>query len=228
MKKIITTNGDKIFFGNLVVNKNGEQKEELRKFRDYLMSNFSEVSNVKCTMSDLFQSGIYCGENSTLIKKTPINLFDIDNSKYIEYEEVIYSNKCINSILIFISLLGELDKDKYDKVLSKLFIEEGIFRYDSIDKIWPVCISNIMHSKDMAEYNGKKCADYEALKAAIDEGLITYDIEKTISRKESNFSGVFKGFDNIQLSQIMNNSLILLNNDLCNRELFCKTYKRKK
>lgn len=211
MKQIISTDGNNILFGHLDVNK--EKKEELKEFRDYLMGIFDVSRKKSCTTSDLFKAGYYLGKNNDIVKKEYCNSFDVDGVQYIEYNEYHFYSKFLNTILIFNSLLGEIDIDNYDLILTKLFIEEGIFKCDSLDNMWEKCLVNLLNDKRKNESNNKLPYDYTAFKCALDDGVIEYTVgdKEVFSRKDSQFTSIFRSFDKKQLDEIMDNSDILFN-----------------
>ena len=197
MKQIVTTDGNNIIFGHLKI----KNKEDLKEFRDYLMKMFEVSRKKSCTTSDLFQPGYYLGKNNDIVKKEYRDSFDLDGVKYIEYDEIHFYSKYLNSILIFNSLLGEIDIDNYDLIMTKLFIEEGIFKYDSLDNIWESCSVNLLNNKKKYEFDKRVDYDYMAFKYALDYDAIEYTAEddEVFSRKSSQFTSIFRSFDKKQL-----------------------------
>lgn len=207
---IITFDKDKnILIGDLVV----ENKAELKEFRDYLMNDsfqnekiptYRVLSNVnKSTFRDLFRSGSFRKDDTLVVHK----MLDYNSRDDIcEYNEKIIASYYLNSILIFTSLLGEIDKSSV-KPLAQQFIQHGIFRYDSFDKIWKVCSRRILE-------RGNK-SDLIALRVAFEEPdpIIRYEVSRVISEDESKHGGFLRGLDINALNQINCNSEILLGNN---------------
>ena len=204
---IITYDKDRNFLiGDLVVKK----KKELKEFRDCLMNGsfgdekvpaYRILSDVnKSTFRDLFRSGSF-RKDDTLVLHMELNSDSSD--EICEYNEKIIASYYLNSILIFTSLLGEIDKSSV-RPIAQQFIEKGIFRCDSFEHIWKKCSSALLEQ-------GSKY-DLIAFRAALKEPnpTISYEISRIITEEESKHGGIFKGFDNKALDQIKFNSEILL------------------
>ena len=209
MNKIITYDDvDKFFFfGNLEV----VRKKELKDFRDYLMKDFRKYlpknDKERLTSSDLFYSlSNYSVDGNSLVHKVGKGLVYVDGDEFVSYDKVHICNDYVNSILIFTSLLGELNIENYNDI-AKLFIQYGIFRYDSFDKIWPICIKDILKDNKLRESKGGHSPDYIALESALDDGVIYYDITDTYSIKDTGF---LKSIDKEKINGIVNNSKILI------------------
>lgn len=208
---IITIDKDEnICIGDLKVKK----REELKEFRDYLMnesfgkgkfSTYKILSDVnKSTLSDLFVPGSFKKGDALVVHK---ELASSSQDEICEYNEKVISSYYLNSILIFTSLLGEIDSSSVSPIAQK-FIQNGIFRCDSFDKIWEKC------SREILDKGSKN--DLIAFKAALEgtDSAICYDVSRVISKEESQHGGVMRGVDANALNQIHCNSKILLDNSL--------------
>ena len=226
MKKIISTDGNNILFGLLEV----KNKKELKEFRDYLVGDFDVFNKKSCTTSDLFQPGFYLGKNNDIVKRKSVDSFELDGVEYVDYDEIHFYSKYLNTILIFNSLLGEIDKDNYDLIMTKLFIDEGIFKCDSLDNVWRTCIANLLEDKRNHELDGELPYDYTAFKCAIDYGTIEYNVgdDEIYSRKNSQFTSIFRSFDKNQLDEIMNNSEFLFNLSDRSKKVINNVYTKKR
>lgn len=110
------------------------------------------------------------------------------------YDERIYQSLYLNSILIFTSLLGELDESKYGKV-SREFIKCGIFKLLPLSQIWSIC--------SIALFKNKDSQDYELFCDVLNNGeFIEYIVDEVIATKELNTEGVFN-----QLKVKLNNTV---------------------
>lgn len=207
---IITYDKDRNFLiGDLVVKK----KEELKQFRDSLMNGsfgdekvpvYRILSNVnKSTLREFFRDDSFRKDDTLVVHK---ELNSDSDDEICEYNEKIIASCYLNSILIFTSLLGEIDKSSV-RPIAQQFIENGIFRCDSFDSIWEKC------SKELLEQGSK--SDLIAFRAALEEPdpTISYEISRVITEEESRHGGFIRGFDNRALDQIKFNSEIFLGNN---------------
>ncbi len=214
MYKIYTVDDNSdIIIGNIEV----VDRDNLKKFRDELIQSF--VSKTRCkliTLADLYRPGLYYDSNNKVVKerhRSEISKFESDSE--IVYDEVTYYNRFINSIMIFTSLLGELNINNFDNYLTKYLIMNGLFKYESFDKVWDKYSSIIIgkEQKSNEKYGDDvHCYDYGALRFAMDNGFIKYNIIDKIPFRSSN-DKMIKNISYRDIEQIMCNSKLLLNND---------------
>lgn len=187
-----------------------KDKEELKKCRDFLMNESFEgdklptyrvLSDIdRITSVDFFKAGSFAKDDNLVIHEE----LNCDSDVGLcSYNEKVISSYFLNSILIFTSLLGEINKSSVSPIAQQ-FIENGIFRYDSFENIWKDCSKNLLKRK--SKY------DLIAFRAALEEPspMISYEISRVISGDESRHAGFFRGLDFNALNQIKYNSKILL------------------
>ena len=128
-----------------------------------------------------------------------------------EYTKERFEFKYLNSILIFNSLLNDLDASKYDEI-AKEFINNGIIKVSPLNKIWNSCafdMTNIESEKNIAI----KLADLKTFRAAISSGLITYKIEERYTKDSQLGHYILKGKVPDKLQNVtINNTLLLEDN----------------
>lgn len=229
MNRLISQNvANNIVVGNLTVS----NESELLAFRDALIKHgYDESVSLKTTFDDLFEQGYYCDTTqSSFVTKYFLDYECLpDGNGMVTYKNNVITNHYLNSILIFSSLLGNLDSEKYDEIITKSFIESGIFKLDSFEKIWPACLDNIIKNNELSlYYEHKFSADYLALKFALVEGLISYNVLSEISRKDISKLGALKGISVKELQQIINNSMLLTDINSLSNQKFNKIYKKVK
>ena len=222
-KIIITFDNHKVMLGKLILDK----KEELKKYRDFLMNEYRVRSSEKMSIADLYRPEFFVDTDcNCLCTKEKTGSQVIDGVDYITYLRKEYYNEYINSILIFNSLLGELDQSHYSNKITKAFIENGIYKYDSLDKIWDICSNRVFHEDEVrVEKFHKRSNDYLALRCALDSGDIYYNVIASIPYDDLQKMKLLRGMDTSTLRQLVCNSKILLNVDLEKDISFCRRKK---
>ena len=191
---ILEDNKKNIVLGNISV----LNRDELRELRDGLIRiGFDDiVYEERCTFSDLFKSDYVPNySNGSLVKKVSKKI----DGNVVFYNSVETYNKYLNSILLFSSLLGELDINNYDEIITKLFIWHGIMKYDSFDKVWATCSKNLLKLDE-------NHPDFQAFQFAFSDNLICFDILSKLSVKECMDKGILKGMNIDELKQFGYNS----------------------
>lgn len=205
MEQIVLQKGfNQYLVGNICVKK----KEELKEFLDGLIKiGYYESSSEQVTFGELFEKGYYCDVRSrSFISKMPIDFEDYDDGEIVTYRKNVIRNRYLDVILIFSSLLGELKAEDYDEIVTKMFIESGIFASKPLNEIWDVCLSRILRKNQKSlESTGKLSSEYIALKMAFDEGIIQFEGE-SLSEEEVSKRHFFKGISLSDLRRISRNS----------------------
>lgn len=123
----------------------------------------------------------------------------------------------LNSILLFISLLGNTDVVNCSKY-AKDFLKSGIIYYAPFEQIWNVCSRNMVKEfkilKELEAENPEskaiesrlKQSDLSIFKFALDNGIISY-CAKTY---DASSTCLFDSFDIKDLQQVADNNMILL------------------
>lgn len=198
MNKIILEDNQKnIVLGNISV----LNVDELREFRDGLIKvGYDDIIHKdRCTFKDLFSSDYVPNySNNSLVKRV---LKGIDEN-VVFYDSIETYNKFLNSILVFSSLLGDLDINNYDEIITKLFIWYGIMKYDSFDKVWSTCSKNFLKL-------GDNNPDFQAFQFAFANDLISFDVLSRLSVKECMDKRILKGMHMDELKQISYNSQLI-------------------
>lgn len=207
---IITQDKDKnILIGELKV----RDYEGLKDIRDGLMQYNKELSNYQIKTEylygakDTLQTG-YSKEGNKLIHRNIVSIRFGNGCRYMQ-EKI--NNTYLNSILIFTSLLNELNPSEYDEI-TKQFINQGIINVSPIDKIWNTCIKDMTTYNNSEEIKNKK-KDFLALCAAFKLGIIAYEVVYKIPKSEQNEHFAFQGITIDELHEIAANTSIILEYD---------------
>ena len=219
-----------IYVGKIVVN----DPEVLRNGCNELLKNSKEIDTFKVVKSEPL------GGFESLISTRPIRdgekmiyhdvtrRYGNDECEYIK-KEVEYLR--LNSILLFISLLGELDSTYYDEYAQD-FVAKGIINYKPFDQIWKQCSGNMvmkvveeykrLESEDISKslkkaYLRLKKLDLKTFRSVLQSGVITYEIVDELN----SVSG--SKIDRVQLE---NNNIIFADDEKFN-EMLKQRVKRK-
>lgn len=206
---IITQDKQKnLLCGDIVV----KDREILKEIRDCLIQNRADLPNYKISTEELagFRSLLDVGflrEDNHLIHKYITAQYD-DDCYYTR--EVIH---CVhlNSILLFTSLLGELDATHYDS-LGQQFIAKGIIKCVPFEQLWLECFQNMVAYYSEPIINKIRLQDLKAFRKVLALGVIDYEVSQQISPLEMKRQ-VIKGLTSADLSQLeVNNAVILGDN----------------
>ena len=157
-----------------------------------------------------------------------------------DYTKDVYYCTHLNSILLFSSLLGELDVFEYCKYsdLVKQFIANGIIKCSNFYDIWQTCSNSLVNfgsrleresdfakikdtfkltSNDSKLFNSIKKDDLYIFRTVLKSGLLCYDVidSYSASSNESNF----RGFTAKDIQQINVNTAILLGDKKCLKKI---------
>jgi hypothetical protein len=145
--KIFTMDdNDNLLIGHLEV----KDVENLTKLRDVLMKCNAHTFN-------LTEHRTGCANGIDIPRVEVFNDVIVTRSNFREeyiktfYDERSYQSLYLNSILIFTSLLGELDESKYGNV-SRQFIKRGIFKLLPLSQSWSKCSKELFKNKDSQDY----------------------------------------------------------------------------
>lgn len=205
-----------------------KRRDELKELRDELI-NREDINNYQISTQEglasfksILKTG-YIREGNTLMNQY-ITSSTGDDCEYIKEKiQCTY----LNSILLFTSLLGELDATNYNEIAQQ-FIGKGIIHCMPFENLWPKCSSTMVEQalesykeKGQKSLNAWKRHDLKMFRLALTEGIISYDVvtkydfSKIIGVGSCHFSKDMK-----ELS--INNTAILGDNSI-----FIKARKRK-
>ena len=212
---IITQDCDKnLMSGDLVVN----DVEKLKKIRDHLMrysiDNY-KVSQQSFKVLDSYNvSKLPMREEDRLIFNqlvySPIFRGNMSDSSYCSRE--MYQSNYLNTILIATSLLGNLDGSNLDNI-AQYFIATGIIRYLPIEQIWTLSSKNMY--KDFSQAN----VDLFKFCELLQKGIISYKVDKKVSKEELNRREVVLKLTNSKQIEINSNILLGENSAFIKRKL---------
>lgn len=212
---IITQDNEKnILFGELNVVE--EKKEEFKAVRDYLMKHSNDLGHYQVVDKDLSGFCSLLNAGYTRVPNTDVLRYQEIKSKFgdeCDYERIDYHSVYLNSILLFTSLLNDLNVSNYDEI-AKQFICNGIYYTAPINEIWNDCSQKMTDLNSFLNRNKETyLGDLKAFRAAIKEGYIRYDIIEKISPQQQRGHAIFGAGDLQSLNQIeVNNTLIHGNN----------------
>ena len=196
--KLIIQDGKDILFGDLVVAK----KEELRNYRDNLLNNgYEEESHEGVTFEDVFQRGYrFDMERRAFVSRTFVD-YDVlpDGNGMVTYKETNITNHYDGSISILSSLLGELETKDDGLVITKMFIDSGIYKVGNPREIWD---SELKVMCGDVEAHSLDCL---ALEDAIRNGYLEYRVSNRVPIMYASFDSL----DINGLQQIIRSSKIL-------------------
>ena len=214
---IITYNKeqDNLLVGGLKVNK----RKELEELKDGLLQNRNmykvSVENLG-GLSSMVHSG-FSREGEQLIyqKVTDFN-FEDDVSLY---TKKIIEFTALNSLLLMISMSGELDSTHYDG-LAKQFIRMGIINCKRFENIWDVCSRNIVNGvfseiskSDICDLDKLLTNDLVTFRFLLEEGIISYDVIKEIPFGKVVDEAVFKAWDKKTREELAINNALIMNDN---------------
>ncbi len=222
----------KIYVGEIVV----KDKYGLKEVRDFLMKYSNDKletykvigicdDNGSCDLysfRSLLNFG-YLREGGALIHQYPVDdCLDDSTDECCAYRRDKIYSVFLNSILIFSSLLGDLDGSGFEPVVQS-FIGTGIINCHSFEEVWPRCSRNLATKRDsqLSKYPDHardffrlmeeiRLNDLKAFRTVLKEGLIHYQIDRAIPKEVYTDHKTFSGITCLDLEQIMcNNELIL-------------------
>lgn len=221
-----------IFIGDIVV----DDRKSLIELRDFLMQynngkleTYKVISTVDANnSSDLysFRSLLefgYFREGNKLVHQYLLDNFSKESSDdYCGYRRDNIYSVYLNSILLFSSLLGELDSTGYDTVVQK-FVGTGIYNCHSFGEMWPICsmklATSYLKKLDSFSYNETKILreleklrlmDLKAFRTALKLGIIRYEINRKITKEEYSNRSTFRGVSVREAEQIIYNNIVIL------------------
>lgn len=207
---------------------NVKRRDELKELRDDLI-NREDTNNYQISTKEglasfesILKTG-YTREGSTLLNQYITSI----NGDECEYTKKTIQSIYLNSILLFTSLLGELDSTNYNEIAQQ-FIGKGIINCMPFENIWTKYSAAMVEKaletykeKDKRDLNAWKRYDLKMFRLALKEGIITYDTEA-----QYDFSKIIgvgsRGYAQDMKELSINNTVILGNNDI-----FVKARKRK-
>lgn len=197
-----------ILVGSLQV----KDEKGLSQVRDFLMKSKRDLKHYRREIEQAYGFRSLLTEGYSKEGKKLVHCETGDGYKdECEYTKERFELKYLNSILIFTSLLNELDASIYDEI-AKEFISQGIIKVAPLKKIWTPCaedMATIKTEKDIAI----KLADLKAFRAALNSGLITYKIEEKYNKDSQQGHYLLKGKVPEKLQNIaINNTLLLEDN----------------
>ena len=174
---IITTDQDHNFLvGDIIL----KDKDGLTEIRDFLLQDNKELENFKSTVIVLkeFQPFVPLSypKKQVLIQQY-VTPFSCLNGNYLK--KFIYCAN-LNSILLFTSLIGELEKSnsQYSEY-AKDFIWSGIIKNVPFSTIWEECSKNLITPCTPAQDRMRK-QDLKVFRTALQLNLIQYQIDQII------------------------------------------------
>lgn len=211
---IITQDKNKnIMLGNLKVT----DRKGLLEVRDYLLKSKKELGHYKREFEQL--SGFKSILNDGYSKEGNHLVFREITSNYhddCDYTKETYTCIYRNSILLFTSLLNDLDVSRYDEIAQQ-FIIQGIIKVAPFESIWSTCARDMATIRNLDERK-LKLKDLSAFRAALKSGCITYQVEEEIKRADQNhvrYSMFAKNGKEI----VPNNTLILGDNSYIQKQV---------
>lgn len=143
-----------------------------------------------------------------------------DTQDYIGvYTKTVIECQVLNSLLLFISLSGELDATNYNNI-TKQFVRLGIINCKRIENIWKSCSANIVNGvfseinkKNVTSLDSLLIPDFDLFRLVLAEGIISYDVISEIPfvKVSSTEEVVFRGWNNKDREELAINNALLLN-----------------
>lgn len=170
-----------IKIGNLVV----QDKNELIELRNNLMCGSKELGlksyslisrNPKVAVGNI-PIDMFDRDGNDLIRKKDFypSVYDVNTGWLFDYIEDVIRFRFLNSVLVFNSLLGELDTSSMWDIPQQ-FVAKGIIRVSSLQDIWNDCVDSFLLKSSKF--------DLLVFQTALKENLIHYDIQQELGVKE--------------------------------------------
>lgn len=191
---IIAMNNGTVYEGNLVV----PNKDDLKEIRDALMQyhndvmekhgflpNYSTTKNDLMTFRDILSLG-YFKDGNQLVHNYINKEVNVD--EIVNYTKEVIRSNYLSSILLFTSLLGELDATDKESIVQQ-FIGMGIYKCIPFEKMWNtfnremVVLSGDNRKISNTERN-IQLQNLKIFRAALRSNIIQFEVENEFPAKE--------------------------------------------